>query len=345
MANNGEVGRYVADLDLEAYAAMMHRRFPGLARTLWLERPGAAEMLARLRSSNNEFESDAAGRGDSYRRAQQDLDVRGTGIGQLLDVAHGGCAWGGDDVKILDVLGGDGLIARYVERAVGSEAAHRTILTGDIAEGMVAQALRYGLPAVRQPAQFLLERDGTYDAVIMAYGVHHIPPEERRAAFAEAHRVLKPSGRLIVHDFERDSPMAAWFGDVVHRYSREGHDYCHFEAAALRDGLREAGFAEPVVGNMYDPFIVRDPDGETAHRRLMDYVLDMYGLVKLDSDGGRTDDTYERVARLCRQHATYDRSHVPGWGPHWKTELTLERVGDLYQAELPRVALVATAVR
>lgn len=47
--------------------------------------------------------------------------------------------------------------------------------------------------------------DGTFDAVTKSYGLHEMPEDVRRAAVAEAFRVLKPGGMLIVIDWDQAS--------------------------------------------------------------------------------------------------------------------------------------------
>src|SRR5690606_418049 len=80
------------------------------------------------------------------------------------------------------------------------------LLAGDISGSMVAAALADGLPAVRQRADQLLLRDDVLDAVLIAYGSHHIAPSQRPRALSEAYRVLVPGGRVALHDFASDSP-------------------------------------------------------------------------------------------------------------------------------------------
>ena len=48
---------------------------------------------------------------------------------------------------------------------------------------------------------------GTYDRALVFFLLHEQPAEVRRRTLAEALRVLKPGGRLVIVDYHRPSPM------------------------------------------------------------------------------------------------------------------------------------------
>lgn len=166
-----ETATYIGRMSMPRYRELMERRFPEYAGLLWLDRPGLEAAVTAVGSSSVEFEGAAkGGRGDSYREAQLDPLVRAVGIAGLL-----GRAGNMRDVveldrhiRILDVLGGDGTIARGLRTIVKGREGRHMVLTSDIAEDMVARALEYDLPAVRQPAQHLMLRASSFDAVIVA---------------------------------------------------------------------------------------------------------------------------------------------------------------------------------
>jgi SAM-dependent methyltransferase len=225
---------YLPGMTFDEYADLVRGRFPDLADVLWLDRPGAAAALRALADGPNEFETDGGdGRGASYRRAQRRRMVRSRGMRSLFAMAAG--VAGTEDIprdwRLLDVLGGDGLLA-HVLRVVAPQV-EVPVLTSDMAGNMVLAALRDGLPAVRQLAEFLFLRPATMDAVLIGYGTHHIERAARPLACAEAARVLRPGGRLVVHDFAEGGAVARWFAEVVHRYSRGGHPYTHFTSGEL----------------------------------------------------------------------------------------------------------------
>ncbi|MDN0201116.1 class I SAM-dependent methyltransferase [Streptomyces sp. S.PNR 29] len=286
----------------------------------------------------NEFDTDQHGRGDSYRVAQRAPDIRLHGIQTLLELALAGPIpqeWP-DDLRILDVLGGDGTLARALARLRPYAARHRQcIMTSDLSRHMVLEALNYGLPAICQPAQHLLLPDASFDAVILAYGTHHIPAAERRQAYAEALRVLKPNGRIVVHDFEENGAVAQWFSTVVHRYSPNGHAYQHFTREELLDDLRAVGFREATVRDMYDPFRVTGPTAEAARSGLCAYVAGMYGLFKLR----RAPDWQPRLWELIGEHAARLRGHEDSGMP------LVRRADAGFVAVMPRRALVGVGVR
>jgi len=282
------------------------------------------------------------GRGDSYRLAQEDPTVRLHGIRQLFTRASPRgrlSSWRPEHV-LLDLLGGDGTLARAVHLFT-APANRPTVLTSDMSAGMIRAAQRRGLPAIRQAAQRLRLRDGSVDAVLMAYGTHHIPRSERPAAVAEAYRVLRPNGTLVLHDFAEGSATARWFADVVDRYSHTGHDYAHFTADELTHLFRGAGFTDVTVERMYDPLVLTAPTRDEARRRLGDHLRWMYGLTRLPSGDERQ--AAERTADLAEQtfhHPPADRAPGQEIGG-----VAYQAAGPGWRVELPRVALVAAGRR
>lgn len=287
--------------------------------------------------------SHSGGRGDSYRTAQEDPTIRLVGIRELLTLASPGfdlsrCS--SNDV-FLDVLGGDGTIARAVPYAVPT-GYRPTVLTSDVSAGMVAAAQRYGLPAIREAAQALLLRDCSVGAVILAYGTHHIPFAERDVAVREAHRVTRPGGRIVLHDFELDSPVARWFSDVVDRYSRTGHRFPHFSRAEMAHLLGAAGYRDIEVRRMYDPFVVTGSSPDDALLKLGSHLMDMYGLVRL-RDLHKPSDAARIVADLADVYFRYDG--LPAAVDQIEVRPAHPGEPPPYRVELPRVALVATGTR
>lgn len=339
--------QYLPGWTIESYVQYVERNFPRFASALSFERPDTLAILSRMDAYASGFENqEQGGRGELYRLAQTNASVRLRGIRQLLDLASPGAdiKMIPADYRILDVLGGDGIIARAFQLLAGGADGPVPILTGDIVADMVSAALNNGLPAIRQPAQQMFIRDDSLDAVIVAYGTHHIPLDERLLVCQEAFRVLKPRGRIVLHDFEESEPVANWFSEVVDRYSLTGHDCPHFTHRQMYDYLHGAGFSDIETRSVYDPFVVSADTEASAYSQMMRYVSDMYGLVKLPTDSG--DSKRERaVASLIERYITYDYSRIPEAGPDWVPTLSSRRDGYQYVVELPRVALVATGTK
>jgi SAM-dependent methyltransferase len=109
--------------------------------------------------------------------------------------------------RVLEVAAGSGIVTRELVGAVPGASLTAT----DLNPAMV----RWGAGAVPQAhwavcdAQRLPFRDGRFDLVVCQFGVMFA--SDKRAAFAQAHRVLMPGGRLLfttwhtvdTHGFER----------------------------------------------------------------------------------------------------------------------------------------------
>lgn len=101
---------------------------------------------------------------------------------------------------VLEIGCGSGMGLPYL----GEHA--RMVVGGDYTMGLLLEARRH-LPEanlVRLDAQHLPFRDGVFDAVLMLEMIYYVADQD--AAFAEARRVLKPGGKLMVCMPNRDRP-------------------------------------------------------------------------------------------------------------------------------------------
>jgi ubiquinone/menaquinone biosynthesis C-methylase UbiE len=131
-------------------------------------------------------------------------------IGPLLDAAHVR-----PGVRVLDVATGPG----YVAAAAAQRGA--AVVGVDFSAAMLAEARRHhpGIDFQAGNAEALSFPDASFDAVVMSFGLLHL--EHPDQALAEAHRVLRPGGRVGFTVWARPEE-AIPFGIVLRAIERHG---------------------------------------------------------------------------------------------------------------------------
>ncbi|MBV9443245.1 MAG: methyltransferase domain-containing protein [Acidobacteriaceae bacterium] len=81
----------------------------------------------------------------------------------------------------------------------------------DRSSAMLNRASSKGLETVQADAQHLPLGDETFDAAMMISMLHHV--QDRRAALAEARRILTPGGRLVLMGFTGEDAATLWIVD------------------------------------------------------------------------------------------------------------------------------------
>jgi SAM-dependent methyltransferase len=278
-----------------------------------------------MNQSSWEFEDEAVGgRGSAYNLAQKRAGNRHVGMTTLLKCFSPKREIPGRDFRILDVLGGDGTIARFC-RHLGPNAP--IIYTADISKFMIDACHAQDLPCIRQSATRSLFRDGVLDGVLIAYGSHHLDGDERQCAVREAHRTLKPGRRLVLHDFETGGRSTLWFDSVVRPYSRTGHPHPHFTRQEMRDLFAGAGFADIRIFEIDDPFTLSGNSPEEARHNAVMHMYDMYDLIGLA-------DSPADIVPLVERHISETL------GP-----ISVRQEAGQYIAQIPRHALVAVGTK
>lgn len=147
--------------------------------------PGLYDTEYFLGAADGAKEYLAGGLHGRYAFAAEKLDLRPGGT--LLDV---GCGRG----ELLRLAA-----ERGAGRVIGVEYAQAAV---DLAIQCVEQAGVASRCEIHlADARDLPVEDGVVDAVAMMDVIEHLTPTEQEAALREAHRVLRPGGRFLLHTF------------------------------------------------------------------------------------------------------------------------------------------------
>jgi ubiquinone/menaquinone biosynthesis C-methylase UbiE len=137
---------------------------------------------------------------------------------------------------VLDVGCGTGTTAILAKRQVGSEGRVEGV---DASSEMVARAASKAAQAGLQVgfktglAQALPYDAQEFDVVLSTLMFHHLPRGGRQGFAAEAYRVLRPGGRILIVDFTKRAEKKTLI--QVHRHG-------HVDMQAVADAFRQSGF-------------------------------------------------------------------------------------------------------
>jgi ubiquinone/menaquinone biosynthesis C-methylase UbiE len=119
---------------------------------------------------------------------------------------------------------------------VGLDLSHRMLVRG------LTNAKRSdgNVCLVQADSERLPFADSVFDVVTCSHSFHHYPDQER--VVDEMHRVLRPGGRLLIIDGDRDG----WWGRLVYDVAvvlMEGAVH-HLSGRRFRNVYRQVGFDE-----------------------------------------------------------------------------------------------------
>ncbi len=191
--------------------------------------------------------------------------------------------------RLADIGGGTGNYALALAR----EGWEPIVI--DRSAAMLARAAAKRLATVEANAQRLPFADATFDAAAMISMLHHV--EDRGAALAEAQRVLRPGGRLVLMGFTGEDAATLWILDYFPS-SRPWMEATHPPRAAILEHLPGARLLEFEFEDMEDASLAAlsaDPErllqaaarGETSffERMQRDHPVELRaGLARLRED-------------------------------------------------------------
>lgn len=223
-----------------ALARDLIARLPEADPVLEADRRGAARVLAeRARVAS-----------ESFRRQGADWDeMRALGLpAQAVEEALLSLVPGSDAGRLLDIGTGTGrvleLLAHHISQGVGVDAskamlalARSRLARADLSHCSVRLADMYRLPLA----------ETSFDIAVLQMVLHYA--EDPQGVLAEAARVLRPGGRLLVVDLAQH--------DRAELLSRFAHRWPGFSEADMQSLLRGAGFAEPEALDIAGPLAVR----------------------------------------------------------------------------------------
>jgi SAM-dependent methyltransferase len=120
-------------------------------------------------------------RARAYTGAATAIDVRVPLVAAVVEARP---------ARVLEVGAGWGELAEWIARETGAE-----VVATDLSPHMVELSCARGLDASVADVQSLPFADGSFDVVVAAWMLYHVPHLDR--GLAEIARVLRPGGRLV----------------------------------------------------------------------------------------------------------------------------------------------------
>lgn len=121
---------------------------------------------------------------------------------RLAQVLVARCPGGVTGGRVLDLGAGTGAATRAALAAGAGD-----VVSSDLAIGMLAHDAAHRPPAVAGDATALPFAAGTFDAVVAAFSLNHLP--DPRAGLLESARVLRPRGGLVASAYAEDDTHPA----------------------------------------------------------------------------------------------------------------------------------------
>ena len=156
--------------------------------------------------------------GDTYKNVKGYVADADLGLGCGLPVEHAGL---GPGQTVLDLGSGAGLDAFVARQEVG-DSGH--VIGVDMTAEMIAKARRNVSASGFDNVEFRLGEiehlpvlSGSVDVVISNCVLNLVP--DKRRAFAEIFRVLKPGGHFCISDIVSSAQLPVWLSEIAEAYA------------------------------------------------------------------------------------------------------------------------------
>ena len=155
---------------------------------------------------------------------------------------------------VLEIAAGTGIVTRALAHALPQASLTATDLNQAMLDHAARQVANPRITWKQADAQALPFADKTFDAVVCQFGVMFFP--DKRGAFREALRVLRPKGRLLFNVWDRieQNALSQAVQDWLNaRYPADPPQFLvrapfgYFDAAVIMKELETAGFTQVVV--------------------------------------------------------------------------------------------------